>query len=109
MPDDTPDGCPPTTLWPTVGEISDLVVSEPNRKRGWGTAMIQTLARRALDMGVSEIEIGAAASNPRAASLYRRLGFRESHKLNVSTEHGREEVLYLRLKLKSDASGDKWN
>ncbi len=87
------------TLWPTCGEISDLVVAEPYRGQGLGTQMIQTLMTRALRLGVREVEIGAAVSNARAAALYRRLGFQDSHHLTMHLEHGTEKVLFLRLSL----------
>lgn len=88
------------TLWPMVGEISDLVVEAAHRSEGWGTAMVQTLVRKAVNMGLEEVEIGASSLNPRAGALYRRLGFVDSHTLMVNTGQGREEVQYMRLKLR---------
>lgn len=87
------------TLWPSCGEISDLVVAEPYRGQGLGTQMIQCLILRARQIGVREVEIGAAVSNPRAAALYRRLGFEDSHHLTMQLEQGTEKVLFLRLSL----------
>jgi len=85
--------------WPTCGEISDVMVSEAYRGQGYGTAIIQTLSRAALHMGIQEIEIGAALSNPRAVALYRRLGFEDSHTMMLNLGKGKEKVLFLRLVL----------
>jgi GNAT superfamily N-acetyltransferase len=85
-------------VWPTCAEISDLVVAEPLRGQGIGTALIQKLVRECLRLDMREIEIGAAFSNPRALALYLRLGFEESHTLMVALEGGEpERVQYLRL------------
>ena len=59
--------------------------------------------RRAPDgkpvIGIKEIEIGAAMSNPRAVALYRRLGFEDSHTMMLNLGKGKEKVLFLRLVL----------
>ncbi len=85
--------------YPTCGEISDMIVARSYQGLGYGTAIIQTLARAARDMGVQELEIGAAFSNPRAAALYRRLGFEDSHSLMLDLGNGKERVVFLRLNL----------
>ncbi|MBZ0283270.1 MAG: GNAT family N-acetyltransferase [Anaerolineae bacterium] len=85
--------------WPTCGEISDIVVAEACRGQGYGTAIIQTLARAAQRIGINEVEIGAAMSNPRAVALYRRLGFEDSHTMMLNLGKGKEKVLFLRLVL----------
>lgn len=87
------------TLWPRTGEISDLVVAAPDRGRGLGTAMIQYLTRAARDLHAPQLEIGAALSNPRALALYRRLGFVESHRIQLDLGKGREPIQYLKLDL----------
>jgi GNAT superfamily N-acetyltransferase len=76
-------------MWPTCAEISDMVV-----------AIIQTLVHKALALGADEAEIGAALNNPRAASLYRRLGFEDSHSVLVNLGAGKEHILFLRLNLR---------
>jgi ribosomal protein S18 acetylase RimI-like enzyme len=86
-------------MWPSCAEISDMVVHESYRGLGYGTAMIQTLIRQALKLGADEVEIGAALDNPRAADLYRRLGFSDSHTVLINLGKGAEHVLYLRLAL----------
>jgi len=95
--DDTPLAYGQFTLWPTCAEISDLVVAEPLRGQGVGTAMIQMLVKRARAMGANAFEIGVALDNPRAAMLYRRLGFEDSHTLMMDLERGKEKILFLRL------------
>jgi GNAT superfamily N-acetyltransferase len=86
-------------MWPSCAEISDIVVSEPYRGRGLGTVIIQTLVQQAIKLGADEAEIGAALSNPRAAALYHRLGFEDSHTVLVNLGKGKEHVLFLRLNL----------
>lgn len=88
------------TLWPSCAEISDLIVAEKYRRRGFGTAIIQYLARAAFEMHAEAVEIGAALSNPGAVNLYRRLGFEDSHEVMVDLGQGKEPVLYLRLEVK---------
>lgn len=86
--------------WRDTAEISDLIVSETQRSRGIGTAMIQFLVRAIAKAPLEAVEIGAASSNPRALALYRRLGFVDSHKRVLNVGSGSEEIIYLRLKLK---------
>ncbi len=102
---DSPVGFGQFALWPTCAEISDLVVSEPQRGRGLGTALIQRLIQEAQQRHATVFEIGAALSNPRAISLYRRLGFRDSHTVLVNLGSGQELVLFLRLELHQDTGG----
>ncbi len=89
------------TVWPRCAEITDLIVSDAHRSRGVGTALIQYLMRAVREMQVDCIEIGAALDNPRALALYRRLGFEDSHTLDISIGVRKHEVLYLRLDLKN--------
>jgi ribosomal protein S18 acetylase RimI-like enzyme len=86
--------------WRNSAEISDLIVSETQRGKGIGTALIQYLIRAMSQAPIEQIEIGAASSNPRALALYRRLGFVDSHKRVLNLGSGNEEIIYLRLKLK---------
>lgn len=85
------------TLWPTCAEISDLVIAEPLRGQGLGTTLIQALVEKASEQGAISFEIGVAASNTRAADLYKRLGFVYSHSLIVDQERIQEKVLFMRL------------
>ncbi|PJF35734.1 MAG: hypothetical protein CUN49_09050 [Candidatus Thermofonsia Clade 1 bacterium] len=84
------------TFWARVAEISDLSVTEAQRGRGIGTALLEHLIalgaeRRAL------IEIGVAHSNKRALALYRRLGFRFERTLLLNVGQGLEPIHYLTL------------
>lgn len=87
------------SVWPTCAEISDLVVTEARRGQGFGTAIVQVLAQEARRLGAPAVEIGAALTNPRAAALYRRLGFEDSHTVMLNLGKGKEPVLFLRLEL----------
>jgi GNAT superfamily N-acetyltransferase len=95
--DDVPLAYGQYTVWPTCTEISDLMVVEALRGQGVGTALIQTLIKRARVQGESIFEIGVTVDNPRAASLYRRLGFEDSHTVMMDLERGTEKILFLRL------------
>ncbi len=85
------------SVWPACAEISDLVVSESHRGRGLGTALIQALLQHALQRGITTFEIGVSLNNPRAAALYRRLGFADSHTVMLHLDQGLERVQFLRL------------
>ncbi len=87
------------TCWPRCCEISDLIVSEPMRRRGVGTTLIQHLVQTARSLHVTCIEIGAAVDNPGAASLYHRLGFQDSYTVRLTLDRGEVEVVYMRLDL----------
>lgn len=87
------------SMWPTCAEISDLVVAEPLRGQGVGTALIQMLVKRARAQGAKAFEIGVTLDNTRAAALYRRLGFEDSHTVMMVLEQGKEQILFLRLDL----------
>lgn len=87
------------TLWPRTAEISDLMVTPGYRGQGMGTVMIQYLVSAAQARGTHDVEIGVAQSNPRALSLYERLGFEQAYTTSVITELGEETVHYLTLRL----------
>lgn len=86
-------------LLPKCAEISDLMVAEAYRSQGIGRAIIQYLIHAIRETGVKVIEIGVAASNPRALALYQNLGFTIFYDLNLNIGNGRERVIYLRLDL----------
>lgn len=97
--DDRAFGFGQVTLWPTCAEITDLIVQAGYRGQGLGTVLIQHLTQEARRLDVTTLEIGATVQNTGALALYRRLGFQDSHTLNVNLEHGIELVQYLRLML----------
>jgi ribosomal protein S18 acetylase RimI-like enzyme len=88
------------TAWPRCGEISDLIIEERYRSRGYGTSLIQYLMQEAQRLHMSCVEIGAAESNPRAVALYRRLGFEDNRTVYMNLgEPERELVLYMKMEL----------
>ena len=64
------------TAYPRCPEINGLEVF-PDRLRGngIGTALIEACEELARDNGYRQIGLGVAQANPRAARLYRRLGY----------------------------------
>ncbi len=86
-------------VMPKCAEISDLVVAEGYRSQGIGTAIVQYLIHNIRETGVRVVEIGVAASNPRAFALYQHLGFKITYDLTLNLGNGRERVIYLRLNL----------
>lgn len=83
--------------WTRCVEISDLMVSTVHRSKGIGTAMIQYLIANIQPPRPDCVEIGVAESNPRALTLYRRLGFKEHYSIFLDVGNGKEKVSYLRI------------
>ena len=61
--------------WSKRAEIGSLVVAEPFRGRGIGTALIEALTNAASKLGAEQVEIGVDKGNEQVLELYRRLGF----------------------------------
>jgi ribosomal-protein-alanine N-acetyltransferase len=59
------------------GEITNVAVFEPYRKRGIGRALLKALAAEAGARGVSRIVLEVRVSNHPAIALYEQLGFRK--------------------------------
>ncbi len=55
--------------------VDGIVVVEPMRNCGLGSAMIDALCREARERGYDEIRLDVANVNPRARALYERSGF----------------------------------
>ena len=83
------------TFWRDLGEIGDLIVAPDVRGQGIGSALIAHLMESARQHGTTRMEIGAAASNPRALSLYQRLGFSIHGSVELDLGDGLEKVVYL--------------
>ena len=60
---------------PDQVEFGFLQVEADCRGRGIGTALLQLALQRGSERGVLSIGLGVGTDNPRAAALYRRLGF----------------------------------
>ncbi|MFI5914182.1 GNAT family N-acetyltransferase [Dactylosporangium sp. NPDC051541] len=66
------------TRYPGCPEINALAVAAPLQSQGIGTALIRAAETLAADRGCRQIGLGVDDSNPRAAALYRRLGYEET-------------------------------
>lgn len=95
--DDVPHAYGQLTVWLRTAEISDLIVTEPLRRQGIGTALIHYLLRVARDTHVERVEIGAEMENIGALALYRRIGFTNSHILELESD---VRVQYLSISLR---------
>lgn len=84
------------TLMRDRGEIGSLVVGEPYRQRGIGTALVLSLVERAKKHNLHSVEISASTAMPWIQAWYERLGFtfRRTH-----TFPGQEQVAILQLAL----------
>jgi len=83
-------------IYPNGAELANLGVVKEHQNRRIGTGMIHILSAIARQVGVKSVEIGAAVSNARALSLYRRLGFEEDRCLKLIDS---ESVIILRKEL----------
>lgn len=82
--------------WRSRAEIGSLVVAEPLRGCGIGSALIAALSEAAVDLGAEQIEIGADKRDERVLGLYQRLGFSPFKEVHLSTDGPEEEhVVYL--------------
>jgi ribosomal protein S18 acetylase RimI-like enzyme len=63
--------------YPDAAELLMLSVHETFQNLGVGTRLIAALEERVRDHGVTTARLGVEHDNPRAAALYRRLGYRE--------------------------------
>ena len=81
--------------WGPNCEISDLIVAEGWRSNGIGSALIAHLLDVAREWEISEVQIGAAETNPGAYRLYKRLGFNEYKRVMLDIGSGPEPIIYL--------------
>lgn len=80
-------------------EIANLVVTEPLRNRGLGTALIRAMTHQAALRGVQILEIGVRSSDQRVRALYERQGFRFHREAERLPGEGHSSVVYLRRTL----------
>jgi ribosomal protein S18 acetylase RimI-like enzyme len=83
------------TIWPDVGEISDLIVADQWRGHGIGTKLIETMIDAAQSTEVQFLEIGVMRRNTRARKLYERLGFKLHRSAHFYENGTLEPVDYL--------------
>jgi GNAT superfamily N-acetyltransferase len=69
---------------PHIGEMVRLRVHPSVQRRGYGTALAQVLEERAADMGYRELRADTTAFQVPALEIYRRLGWRETHRRVIS-------------------------
>jgi GNAT superfamily N-acetyltransferase len=60
-------------------EIDNLGVTAAQRSRGIGTALIQTIAKDALESGIPDVELSSWAFNTGAHRAFERAGFAPKH------------------------------
>ncbi len=63
------------TVNPAAGTLSQLAVHAALQSCGIGTALIEAAEQRILARGRNQAELAVEESNPRARSLYERLGY----------------------------------
>jgi ribosomal protein S18 acetylase RimI-like enzyme len=61
-----------------LGELTTLAVHERLQSLGLGTRLVAALEERVRDRGLRRARITVEHDNPRAAALYRRLGYAET-------------------------------
>lgn len=56
-------------------QLIDIALISKSRNKGFGTYLIQTLMKKALETNL-ELHLSVATNNPKAFKLYRSLGFK---------------------------------
>lgn len=58
------------------GEITNVVVAPPHRKKGIALKMMEYMLERAVEVGIGDCTLEVRVSNQPAIRLYERLGFK---------------------------------
>lgn len=75
--DDVPIGCCGIINACGDGDISNVVIKEEYRNKGYGEQMLRYLMEQSRELGVENYTLEVRASNTAAISLYKKLGFLE--------------------------------
>jgi ribosomal protein S18 acetylase RimI-like enzyme len=70
----------------TQGIITDLFVGTRYRRKGLGAKLIDAICRYCRANGIEAVELQVTATNRRAQSFYRALGFRKSDRIVMGLE-----------------------
>lgn len=74
-------------LCPDAPEIFRLEVIREYQSRGVGTRLIEALSEAAQEKGFDAVSLGVAHDNPRAYTLYQRLGFLDTDLVEYYDEY----------------------
>ena len=72
----------------SFARITALIVSEANRGRGYGEALLREAETWALANGCSQIELNSGDHHRAAHGFYKRMGYREDDRRFVKEEFG---------------------
>ncbi|MDX1395134.1 MAG: ribosomal protein S18-alanine N-acetyltransferase [Gemmatimonadota bacterium] len=81
------------------GELGDLAVRAPSRRRGVASSLVDAVAAEALERGSTEIYLEVRESNDAARSLYERHGFEIVNRRPGYYSDPVEDALVMRLQL----------
>ena len=87
--------------WTDAGEITDVVVDRPLRRRGVGRALVQAATEWARDRGLRALWVEPGADHAEAIEFYLSLGFRLSGLNDRWTSNDKEghHTVYMYLEL----------
>ena len=81
------------------GEIADIAVSPPMRRRGIARVLLERVAVDAMEVGVRSLYLEVRESNGAARALYESLGFAPVGRRRGYYQHPSEDALLLRRDL----------
>jgi ribosomal-protein-alanine N-acetyltransferase len=82
------------------GEIANLAVREPTRRRGIGSALLDGAIAEGLRRGAENLYLEVRESNDAARRLYASRGFEEIGRRNKYYRHPVEDAVVLRREMK---------